>query len=75
MLLGMLAIAATAACNRQEEPAVEPKLDVDKAAVSVAATAGEATFNVTACKIIAQIIKYENHKISDGGLAAAGSCM
>lgn len=47
LLIGMLAIAATAACNRPDEPVVEPKLDVDKAAVEVAATAGEASFNVT----------------------------
>ena len=32
---------------KQEEPVVEPKLDVAPATVSVAATAGEATFNVT----------------------------
>ena len=40
------ALAALAAC-KPETPAEEPKLDVDKTAVSVAATAGEATFNVT----------------------------
>ena len=42
----MLAIAGAVAC-KQDEPVQEPKLDVDKAAVEVAATAGEATFNVT----------------------------
>ena len=43
----MLAIAGVVACNRPDEPVVEPKLDVDKAVVEVAATAGEASFNVT----------------------------
>ena len=42
----MLAIAGAVAC-KQDEPVQEPKLDVDKTAVEVAATAGEATFNVT----------------------------
>lgn len=46
LLIGMLAIAGAVAC-KQDEPVQEPKLDVDKAAVEVAATAGEATFNVT----------------------------
>ena len=46
LLIGMLAIAGAVAC-KQEEPVVEPKLDVAPATVSVAATAGEATFNVT----------------------------
>ena len=46
LLIGMLAIAGAVAC-KQEEPVVEPKLDVAPAAVSVAATAGEATFDVT----------------------------
>ena len=46
LLIGMLAIAAAVAC-KEDEPLEEPKLDVDKTAVSVAATAGEATFNVT----------------------------
>ena len=41
------ALAALAAC-KPETPAEEPKLDVDETAVVVAATAGEATFNVTA---------------------------
>ena len=47
LLIGMLAIAGAVAC-KQEEPVVEPKLDVAPATVSVAATAGEATFHVTA---------------------------
>ena len=47
LFIGMLAVAAAVACNRKEEPVVEPKLDVDKTAVEVAATAGEASFNVT----------------------------
>ena len=47
LLIGMLAMAASVACNRTEEPVETPKLDVDKATVEVAATAGEASFNVT----------------------------
>lgn len=47
LLIGMLAVVASVACNRNEDPVVEPKLDVDKAAVYVAETAGETTFNVT----------------------------
>ena len=47
LLIGMLAVAASVACNKTEGPVVEPKLDVDKAAVEVAATAGETSFNVT----------------------------
>ena len=46
LLIGMLAIAGAVACN-QVEPVEEPKLEVDKATVEVAATAGEASFNVT----------------------------
>ena len=46
LIIGMLAIAAAVAC-KEDQPLEEPKLDVDKSAVSVAATAGEATFNVT----------------------------
>ena len=46
LLIGMLAIAAAVAC-KEDQPLEEPKLDVDKTAVSVAATAGEASFNVT----------------------------
>ena len=46
LLIGMLAIAAAVACKR-EEPLETPKLEVDKATVEVAATAGEASFNVT----------------------------
>ena len=47
LLIGMLAVAAAVACKRADEPVVEPKLDVDKVAVDVAATAGEASFSVT----------------------------
>ena len=47
LLIGMLAIAASVACNRTDEPEETPKLEVDKATVEVAATAGEASFNVT----------------------------
>ena len=46
LLIGLFAVAAAVAC-KQEEPLATPKLDVDKTAVSVAATAGEASFNVT----------------------------
>ncbi len=46
LLLGMLAVAATVACD-PVEPEVTPSLDVDKTTVSVAAEAGQATFNVT----------------------------
>ena len=46
LLLGMLAMAAAVAC-KQDEPVQEPKLDVDKTAVTLEATAGEATFAVT----------------------------
>ncbi len=46
LLIGLLAMAAAVAC-KQDEPVETPKLDVDKTAVSLAATAGEATFNVT----------------------------
>ena len=47
LLIGMLAVAAAVAC-KQDEPVVEPSLEVNKTAVALAATAGEATFNVTA---------------------------
>ena len=47
LLIGMLAVAAAVACKRADEPVVEPKLDVDKVVVEVAATAGEASFSVT----------------------------
>lgn len=47
LLIGMLAMAASVACNRTDEPEETPKLEVDKATVEVAATAGEASFNVT----------------------------
>jgi len=46
LLIGMLAMAAAVAC-KQDEPVETPKLDVDKAAVELSATAGEASFNVT----------------------------
>ena len=47
LLIGMLAVAAAVAC-KQDEPVEEPSLEVNKTAVALAATAGEATFNVTA---------------------------
>ena len=47
LLIGMLAVAASVAC-KQDEPVEEPSLEVNKTAVALAATAGEATFNVTA---------------------------
>ena len=47
LLMGMLAMAASVACNRTDEPEETPKLEGDKATVEVAATAGEASFNVT----------------------------
>ena len=47
LLIGMLAMAAAVAC-KQDEPVEEPSLEVNKTAVALAATAGEATFNVTA---------------------------
>ena len=46
LLIGLFAVAAAVAC-KQDEPVETPKLDVDKTAVQVAATAGEASFNVT----------------------------
>lgn len=46
LLIGALAFAAAVAC-KQEEPLATPELKVDKEAVSLTATAGEATFNVT----------------------------
>ena len=46
LLIGLFAVAAAVAC-KQDEPVETPKLDVDKTAVSLAATAGEASFNVT----------------------------
>ena len=50
LLIGMLAMAASVACNRTDEPVETPKLEVDKVAVEVAATAGETSFNVTSNK-------------------------
>ena len=47
LLIGMFAMAAAVAC-KQDEPVEEPSLEVNKTAVALAATAGEATFNVTA---------------------------
>ena len=46
LLLGMLAMASIVAC-KQDEPLATPELNVDKEAVTLTATAGEATFNVT----------------------------
>ena len=46
LLIGLFAVAATVACT-QEQPAETPKLEVDKEAVSLAATAAESSFNVT----------------------------
>ena len=46
ILCGVLAIAAAVAC-KPDDVVETPKLDVDKTAVSVAAEAGQATFNVT----------------------------
>ena len=46
-LIGMLAIAASVAC-KQEEPVVEPVLEVSKTAVALTATAAEGAFEVTA---------------------------
>ena len=46
LLIGLFAVAAAVAC-KQDEPVETPKLEVDKTAVQVAATAGEASFNVT----------------------------
>ena len=47
LLIGILAMAGAVAC-KQDEPVVEPILEVNKTAVALAATAGESTFNVTA---------------------------
>lgn len=46
LLIGALAFAAAVAC-KQDEPFATPELKVDKEAVTLTATAGEATFNVT----------------------------
>ena len=46
LLIGMLAMAGAVAC-KQDEPVATPELKVDKEAVTLTATAGEATFNVT----------------------------
>ena len=46
LLIGALAFAAAVAC-KQDEPVATPELKVDKEAVTLTATAGEATFNVT----------------------------
>ena len=45
LLIGMLATAAAVAC-KQDKPVEEPSLEINKTAVALAATAGEATFNV-----------------------------
>ena len=47
LLIGMLAMAAAVAC-KQDEPVEEPKLEVNKTAVALAATAAEGAFEVTA---------------------------
>ena len=48
LFIGLLAMAAAvASCNSPEGPVFEPKLDVDKEAVEVAATAADASFDVT----------------------------
>ena len=46
-LIGMLAVVAAVAC-KQEEPVVEPVLEVNKTAVALTATAAEGAFEVTA---------------------------
>lgn len=46
LLIGLFAAAAAVAC-KPDEVVETPKLDVDKSAVSLAATAGEASFSVT----------------------------
>ena len=46
LLICALAFAAAVAC-KQDEPVATPELKVDKEAVTLTATAGEATFNVT----------------------------
>ena len=46
LLIGALAFAAAVAC-KPDEPLATPELNVDKEAVTLTATAGEATFNVT----------------------------
>ena len=48
LFIGLLAMAAAvASCNSPEGPVFEPKLDVDKEEVEVAATAADASFDVT----------------------------
>ena len=46
LLLGMLAMAATVACQ-QDQPVDEAKLEVSTETVALEATAAEATFEVT----------------------------
>lgn len=46
LLLGMLAMAATVACN-QEEPVVTPELDLNKTSASVGAEGGSVALEVT----------------------------
>ncbi|MBO5497942.1 MAG: BACON domain-containing protein [Bacteroidales bacterium] len=46
LLLGMLAMAATVACN-QEEPVVTPELDLNKTTASVGAEGGSVALEVT----------------------------
>lgn len=50
LLVGMLAIAAAAACKPDAPVEEQTKLEVAPTAVSVAATAGESSFNVTSNK-------------------------
>lgn len=47
LLIGLLAMAAAVACEPEPAPVETPKLEVDKAAVSVEATSGEASFSIT----------------------------
>ena len=46
LLIGLLAVAAAVSC-KQEEVVETPSLELDKTSVSLAATSGEASFNVT----------------------------
>ena len=47
LLIGLLAMAAAVACEPEPAPVETPKLEVDKTAVSVEATSGEASFSIT----------------------------
>ena len=48
LLIGMLAIAAAVSCKQDEPIVPDPVLEVNKAEVALAATAAQATFEVTA---------------------------